>query len=86
MRVLDVVFDNHPIFDSNTISFETEDKKILDTIILAGINGSGKTTLLSSIFKTFKKLEDNKFCLDDNEEGDGAGDEPPEVREGRRHV
>ena len=53
MRVLDVVFDNHPIFDSNTISFETEDKKILDTIILAGINGSGKTTLLSSIFKTF---------------------------------
>lgn len=29
-----------------TISFETEDKKILDTIILAGINGSGKTTLL----------------------------------------
>lgn len=67
MRVLDVVFDNHPIFDSNTISFETEDKKILDTIILAGINGSGKTTLLSSIFKTFKKLEDNKFCLDEKD-------------------
>lgn len=63
MRVLDVVFDNHPIFDSNTISFETENKKVLDTIILAGINGSGKTTLLSSIFKTFKKLEQNDFLV-----------------------
>ncbi len=67
MRVSDIVFDNHPIFDSNRISFETENEKILDTVVLAGINGSGKTTLLYSIFEAFKKLEKNKFIANEDD-------------------
>ncbi len=67
MKVLNVKFDKHPVFDSNLISFETEAKDSLNTIVLAGINGSGKTTLLYSIFKAFKKLVNNNFNIDEND-------------------
>ncbi len=65
MKVLNVKFDNHPVFDSNMISFETEAKDCLNTVVLAGINGSGKTTLLYGVFKAFSKLVENNFEIDE---------------------
>lgn len=65
MKIKGVKFNNHALFDSAQIRFETEEGEFLDTVVLAGINGSGKTTLLNNIYEAVRKMEISKFVQEE---------------------
>jgi len=50
MKINKVHFEDHPFFGTMDIDFSNSDgRRTLNTVVVAGINGSGKTTLLNAI-------------------------------------
>lgn len=53
MKVENIKFNDHKVFNNLEIDFKDKDGQILDTIVLIGENGSGKTSLLKCIYDSF---------------------------------
>lgn len=70
MKVENIKFNDHKVFNNLEIDFKDKDGQILDTIVLIGENGSGKTSLLKCIYDSFdidersyKEVLENKVEL-----------------------
>lgn len=53
MKLKNIKFKYHKIFEDLELDFCDENKNPVDTIVLIGQNGVGKTTLLKEIYNTF---------------------------------
>lgn len=54
MKVKSIHFKNHKVLKNLEIDF-TNNREVLNTVVIAGINGSGKTNLLKYIYDYFDK-------------------------------
>ncbi|WP_297420832.1 AAA family ATPase [Clostridium sp.] len=68
MKLKDIKFKYHKMFDNIELNFCDENKNPLDTIILIGQNGVGKTTLLREIYHTFYNHNKGYDCISNEEE------------------
>lgn len=54
MKVENIKYNGHKLFNNLEIDFKDSNEEILNTIVIIGENGVGKTTLLKSIYEAFE--------------------------------